>query len=158
MTDKVFPPAMTPDDVEKLTGTVYPDGVKGITAGRIKQKLGNALGLNQFGVNLVTLEPGGGSAHRHWHEKEDEFIYIVSGTAILITDAGEQELTAGMFAGFPAGTPDGHNLVNKSSENVVYMEIGTRLDVDTVHYPDVDLKAVKTEGEFAFLHKDGTPY
>ena len=158
MGNRNFPPAMGPEDVEKRTGTVYPDGMKEITAGRIKQKLGDALGLSQFGVNLVTLEPGAGSAQRHWHEAEDEFIYILSGTATLITDEGEQALEAGMFAGFPAGVPDGHNLVNRSHGEVVYLEFGSRLPEDTAHYPDVDLQAVKEGGVFRFLHKDGTAY
>ncbi|RED48607.1 cupin domain-containing protein [Aestuariispira insulae] len=158
MGNRNFPPAMGPEDVEKRVGTVYPDGLKGITEGRIKQKLGNALGLSQFGVNLVTLKPGGGSSQRHWHETEDEFIYIVQGTATLITDEGEQELTAGMFAGFPAGVPDGHNLVNKGVMDVVYLEVGTRTLNDKVTYPDVDMKLEMVDGNYRFLHKDGTPY
>ena len=149
---------MGPDDVERHVGTAYPEGMKGICEGRIKQRLGDALGLSQFGVNLVTLEPCGGSSQRHWHEKEDEFIYVVSGTITLVTDAGEQKLTPGMFAGFPAGKPDGHNLVNKGTENAVYLEVGTRLMEDKAHYPDIDMMAVKEAGLFRFLHKDGTPY
>lgn len=158
MGNRNFPPAMGPDDVEKRVGTVYPEGMKGITEGRIKQKLGNALGLSQFGVNLVTLKPGGGSAQRHWHETEDEFIYIVQGTATLVTDEGEQELQAGMFAGFPAGVPDGHNLVNKGVRDVVYLEVGTRTLDDKVTYPDVDMMLEMVDGKYRFLHKDGTPY
>ena len=106
----------------------------------------------------MTLEPGGGSAQRHWHEKEDEFIYVVEGTPTLITDEGETELAPGMFAGFPAGRPNGHNLVNNSDGIVVYLEIGTRTPDDTVMYPDVDMMAVGEEGEYKFLHKNGMPY
>jgi uncharacterized cupin superfamily protein len=140
------------------TGSLYPAPFDEPVAGRAKRALGNALGLNQFGVNLVTLAPGAWSSQRHWHENEDEFVYVLEGTATLVTDDGESTLEAGMAAGFPAGRPDGHHLVNRSDAPVVYLEVGTRAPEETAHYSDIDMKARRDErGGFAFTRKDGTP-
>lgn len=147
------------ENVPKRTTTVYPNEFKPLIAGRIKQALGNAAGLKNFGVNLVTLAPGSCSALRHWHTKQDEFIYVISGEVTLITDAGEQILQPGMMAGFPAGEPDGHHLVNRSHAVVVYLEIGDRSPDDEGNYPDDDLIAkLGSDGNYIFLHKDGTAY
>lgn len=150
---------INPENVPKRTSTVYPNEFKPLIAGRIKQALGNAAGLKNFGVNLVTLAPGSCSALRHWHTKQDEFIYVISGEVTLITNAGEQILQPGMMAGFPAGEPDGHHLVNRSHAVVVYLEIGDRTPNDEGNYPDDDLIAkLGSDGNYIFLHKDGTPY
>ena len=144
--------------VSARTGSIYPAPFDEPVAGRIKRALGNALGLNQFGVNLVTLAPGAWSSQRHWHENEDEFVYILEGTATLITDDGESTLEAGTAAGFPAGQPDGHHLVNRSDAPVVYLEVGTRAREETAHYSDIGMKARRDgTGAFAFTRKDGTP-
>src|SRR5215470_3996132 len=119
-------PALDPAGVQAVEGTNYPDAYKPRVAGRTKRRLGDALGLKNFGVNLTTIKPGAGSALRHWHSREDEFIYILTGELVLITDAGEQVLAAGMCAGFPAGKADGHCLVNRSTLDAVYLEIGDR--------------------------------
>lgn len=153
-----FPPALDPADVETVVGTGYPAEHAVLCENRARKRVGDALGLNQFGVNLMTLPPGSASSQRHWHRDEDEFVYIVSGTATLVTDAGPQELGPGMMAGFPAGVPDGHHLVNNSDGPVTYLEVGTRSREDSAQYPDLDMMAVKTDGKFRFLHKDGTPY
>ena len=113
---------------------------------RVKRRLGDACGLTRFGVNLVTLGPGGQSALRHWHTLEDEFVYVLEGTVVVVTDAGEQELRAGDCAGYPAGTGDGHHLINRSAADVVYLEIGDRMAGDEAGYPDVDLE-LRAEGE-----------
>src|SRR3954465_13859841 len=112
-------PALDPGTVSPAEGSSYPEHFKSRVASRKKQRLGNALGLANFGVNLTTIEPGSSSALRHWHLKQDEFVYIVSGELVLVTDAGEQVLTAGMCAGFPAGKEDGHHLVNRSQSDAV---------------------------------------
>ncbi|WP_108683387.1 cupin domain-containing protein [Methyloceanibacter sp. wino2] len=153
----------TPTRIESMavaarTGSIYPAPFDEPLAGRVKRAVGNALGLNQFGVNLVTLAPGAWSSQRHWHENEDEFVYILEGTATLITDEGEFALEAGMAAGFPAGEPDGHHLVNRSDAPVAYLEVGTRAPEETAHYSDIDMKAQRDgSGGFAFTRKDGTP-
>ena len=151
-------PALDPEGVKPVEGTNYPDPYKARVSGRIKRRLGDALGLVHFGVNLTTIRPGAGSALRHWHSREDEFIYIVSGELVLLTDAGEQVLTSGMCAGFPAGKADGHCLVNRSARDAVYLEIGDRDPRDDVFYPDDDLKAIGTPQGRKMTRKDGTPY
>lgn len=143
----------------RTTPSLYPAPFAARVAGRQKQALGDAFGLKNFGVNRTTLKPGAMSALRHWHTVQDEFIYILSGRPTLITDAGETELRPGMCMGFRGGEPDGHHLVNRSSEDVVYLEIGDRLPGDSGSYPDDDLKAVMgADGRWQMLHKDGSPY
>jgi uncharacterized cupin superfamily protein len=126
--------------------------------GREKRPLGDLFGLANFGVNLTRLLPGAGSALRHAHAKQDEFIYILHGNPILITDAGEMQLSAGMCAGFKAGTGNAHQLLNRSSEEVIYIEVGDRSAGDSAVYPDDDLQAVLVEDKWKFAHKDGSPY
>jgi uncharacterized cupin superfamily protein len=138
-------------------GSGYPEPFRAPSAKKFRLKLGDAAGLTQFGVNLTTIEPGGVSAQRHWHTHEDEFVYVLSGEMVLITDAGEEAMGPGDCAGFRAGDPDGHHLVNRSSQPAVILEIGTRTpDIDTTTYPDIDLMA--PAGEDGYFHKDGTPY
>lgn len=139
--------------------SVYPEPFASRVAGRRKQALGDLFGLGSFGVNRTTLAPGAISALRHWHSLQDEFVYVLSGCATLITDAGETRLEAGMCVGFKGGEPNGHQLVNRTAEDVVYLEVGDRLPGDAGFYPDDDLRAVKgDDGAWRFEHKDGTPY
>lgn len=147
-----------PKDIPIRQGSNYPDQFKPRVSGRLKQRLGDAVGLRNFGVNQVTLQPGGQSALRHWHAKQDEFIYVLSGEVTLITDAGEQVLTAGMAAGFPAGEADGHHLVNRSDGVAVYLEVGDRTPDDRVVYPDDDLLAEHSNQGWIFKHKDGSVF
>jgi uncharacterized cupin superfamily protein len=151
-------PAIDPATVESKPGSNYPAHFKPRVAGRSKQRLGDALGLKNFGVNFTTIKPGSASALRHWHVKQDEFVYIVSGELVMVTDAGEQLLTAGMCAGFPAGNADGHHLVNRSTRDAVYLEVGDRTPGDGASYPDDDLVARAVDGGWQFTRKDGTPY
>jgi len=145
-------------DIQPRRGSIYPHPFQQQLAGRLKRKLGDAVGISQFGVNLVTLEPGAWSSQRHWHEKEDEFVYIVSGEATLVTDEGERPLSAGMFAGFPAGEANAHRLANNTDMPVVYLEIGSRVHDERAEYPDVGMKAHKVDGNWIFTRNDGTPY
>ena len=152
-------PMIAADVPPRTTPSLYPAPFAARVAGRQKQALGDAFGLKNFGVNRTTLKPGAMSALRHWHTVQDEFIYILSGRPTLITDTGETELQPGMCMGFRGGDPDGHHLVNRSSEDVVYLEIGDRLPGDSGSYPDDDLKAVMgADGKWQMLHKDGSPY
>lgn len=148
-------PALDPATVEGRTGSLYPPEFQAAVAGRVKRRLGDALGLSDFGVNLVELPPGSASALRHWHSAEDEFIYVLSGTLTLVTDAGEQELPAGTCAGFPKNAGDGHCLRNKGDEPATYLEVGSRNPADRVVYSDVDMVL---ERRLVFARKDGTPY
>jgi uncharacterized cupin superfamily protein len=128
-------------------------------AGREKRALGDAFGLRNFGVNLTRLAPGAVSALRHAHSRQDEFVYILEGRPTLVSDRGETVLAPGMCAGFRACSGDAHQLVNRSSEVVLYLEVGDRTAGDTVVYPDDDIQALLAEsGQWRFAHKDGTPY
>jgi uncharacterized cupin superfamily protein len=147
-----------PEQVPAKTGTVYPEPFKARLAGRSKRRLGDAAGLKNFGVNWVALEPGAMSALRHWHQRQDEFIYVLTGEVVLITNAGEQVLKAGMAAGFPAGEANGHHLVNRSAAPATYLEVGDRTPDDQVTYPDDDLVAAAGDAGWIFFHKDGQPY
>jgi uncharacterized cupin superfamily protein len=147
-----------PQSVPSQTGTVYPEPFKHLIAGRIKQRLGDAAGLKNFGVNLVKLAPGSRSALRHWHSQQDEFIYVIDGEITLITNDGAQILKPGMMAAFPAGVADGHHLINRSQQVAVYLEIGDRSPNDEATYPDDDLMAKASPEGWILTHKDGSPY
>jgi uncharacterized cupin superfamily protein len=136
----------------------YPAPFKPVCAGRHKTALGNEVGLTQFGVNLTRLEPGAASALRHWHEQEDEFVYVLEGEITLIENGGETVLKAGDCAGFKANVANGHCLVNKSTRDVLYLEIGTRAPSERAHYPDDDLKFERDGKTLRILHKSGVPY
>jgi uncharacterized cupin superfamily protein len=140
------------------TTSAYPAQFKPVAFGREKIVLGDVVGLTQFGVNLTRLKPGAGSAHRHWHENEDEFVYVLEGEITLIEDEGETLLKTGDCAGFKAGVPNGHHLVNRSSRDAVYLEIGTRAATERAHYPDIDLALVFDGKSYNFTRKSGEPY
>lgn len=136
----------------------YPEPFRSRMDGRVKQPLGDLFGLSNFGVNRTVLEPGGCSSLLHRHSRQDEFVYILTGRPVLVTDRGEVPLGPGMCAGFPAGGI-AHQLVNRTGEPVTYLEIGDRTPGDEGTYPADDLKAVQDEeGRWVYLHKDGTPY
>jgi uncharacterized cupin superfamily protein len=146
-------------DLESLpvaTGCSYPAPFDIPCAARTRQRLGDAAGLTDFGVNLLRLPPGTWSSQRHWHSAEDEFLYVLEGEVVLVTDAGEELLRAGDCAGFKAGAKDGHHLQNRSRREAVVLEVGSRRADDEGDYPDIDLRALKGDGGYA--HKDGTPY
>ena len=154
-----IPTILDPDTLEARHGSAaYPEPFRSICEGRAKRALGDVFGLDQFGVNLTELAPGAASAQRHWHEAEDEFVYILEGTATLVTDAGETELPAGTCAGFPAGRADGHMIVNRTDRPVRLLEVGTRAADETGHYPDIDLHLERRAGENRFTRKDGSDY
>ena len=138
--------------------STYPEPFNRVVAGRSRKRLGVAAGLDQFGVNLTTLKPGAASALRHWHEREDELVFVLEGELTLIEDAGETPLRAGEAAGFKANVANGHHLVNKSNRDAVYLEIGTRSKHERAEYPDVDLVVVRDETGGHYMHKDGKPY
>lgn len=139
--------------------SVYPEPFASRMAGREKRQLGDFFGLSSFGVNLTRLIPSGVSALRHAHAKQDEFIYILEGHPILVTDEGETPLAPGMCVGFKAGTGNAHQLINRSDAEVLYLEVGDRNPGDSAVYPDDDLVAVSgSDGKWQFTHKDGTLY
>jgi uncharacterized cupin superfamily protein len=148
-------------DIAKLpvdSRSTYPEPLNQVVSGRSRKRLGNAAGLDQFGVNLTTLKPGAASALRHWHEKEDELVYILEGEVVLIEDTGETVLKAGDAAGFKANVRNGHQLVNKSTRDAVYLEIGARSKHERAEYPDVDLVMIRDDKGGHYTHKSGEPY
>lgn len=140
------------------TGTGYPEPLRGMVKGRERKALGDAGGLTQFGVNLTRLRPGAASAHRHWHELEDELVYILEGEVVLIEDGGETLLGPGEAAAFKAGVANGHHIVNRSERDAVLLEIGTRSASERAHYSDVDLAFVSDESGNHYTRKSGEPY
>lgn len=140
-----------------ITGTGYPPPYRAAVEGRSKQRIGDAGGLTQYGVNLTTLRPGAASAHRHWHNAEDEFVYVLSGEVVLAEDSGETILRAGDAAAFPAGAANGHHLINRSNADAVFLEVGTRAGIEIVEYSDpaIDLRAVKNEAGWRYVRRNG---
>jgi uncharacterized cupin superfamily protein len=148
-------------DIARLTTdqhNTYPEPFRQAVAGRVRKRLGNAAGLDQFGVNLTTLKPGAASAQRHWHSAEDEFVYVVAGELVLCEDAGETVLRPGDAAGFKAGVPNGHCLINRTDADAVFLEVGTRSVREKVDYPDIDMRLERDETGGRYLHKSGEPY
>ncbi len=152
------PPALDPETLPVTTGSDYPEPFGVDVAERERRALGDALGLKNFGVNFTRLPPGNASSQRHWHSRQDEFVYIVEGEVVLVTDAGEQVLSAGMVAGFPAGTGDGHVLENRTGADALYLEVGDRTPGDEVDYSDIDMLVRWIDDDEKYVHKDGTPY
>lgn len=152
-------PVLASDVPTRARTSAYPEPFASRMAGRSKQALGDRFGLTNFGVNRTTLAPGATSALRHWHSVQDEFVYVLSGHPTLVTDEGETRLAPGICVGFKGGQANGHHLVNRTSEDAIYLEVGDRLPGDASFYPDDDLNARKdADGTWRFEHKDGTPY
>lgn len=138
-----------------VTGSGYPAPYGVPCKERFRRRLAEAAGLAQFGVNLTRLPAGAWSSQRHWHALEDEFIYVLEGELVLVTDDGEEILRAGDCAGFKSGIPDGHHLQNRSDKDALYLEVGSRHPQEEVVYPDIDLAIKNGAG---FRHRDGKPY
>lgn len=153
-----IPSFITAEEAPTRTGSRYPAPHDEPCRNRTKFILGDVFGLDQFGVNLVTLEAGAWSSHRHWHEKEDEFIYVVSGELLLCDDAGEHVLKPGMCAGFKAGNGNGHCLKNLTSAPAQYLEVGTRSAHEVAWYSDIDMKVELKDRKARYTRKDGSSF
>jgi uncharacterized cupin superfamily protein len=138
--------------------TNYPEPFRQAVLGRQRKRLGNAVGLDQFGVNLSTLKPGAWSSQRHWHAAEDELIYMLEGELVLCEDSGETVLKSGDAAGWKAGVPNGHCLINRSNRDATYLEIGSRAKREKAEYPDIDMRVERDENGARYMHKSGEPY
>lgn len=150
---KGFDPLSLPES----NATGYPEPYRSDNQRRWNRRLGDHAGLTNFGVNLTRIVPGGQSSSRHWHSRQDEFVYVLSGEVVLETDAGEEVLRAGTCAGFPAGTQDGHRFLNRSDIDALLLVIGDRTRGDEVGYPDIDMHArMDADGRYRFTRKDGT--
>ncbi|WP_342237063.1 cupin domain-containing protein [Inquilinus sp. OTU3971] len=142
--------------VPERKGTGYPHPFDAPCADRTRQRLGDAGGLTDVGVNLMRLPPGNWSSQRHWHSEEDELVYVLEGELVLIEDGGETVLRAGDCAAFPKNSGNGHHMINRSEATAVYLEVGTRSPADVITCSDIDMMSPSTDSRF--LHKDGTPY
>ena len=151
-------PVIDPARVPVKTGSIYPEPYAGMMRGRSSLRLGEAGGLTQFGVNLVTLEPGALSSLRHWHRHEDEFVMVTEGECILVQDAGETAMRPGDCAAFPAGDPDGHHFINRSDRVARFLVVGTRAPREVATYSDVDLRLEIEAGRARFTQKDGSDF
>jgi uncharacterized cupin superfamily protein len=153
MTKRIDPNALT-----AVVGTLYPPPFDAPCRARQRTKLGDVAGLTQFGVNLLRLPPGAWSSQRHWHTGEDEFVYVLAGEIVLVSNGGEEVLRAGDAAGFAANDGDGHCLQNRSAREAVVLEIGSRVAGSIGHYSDIDMVAPPGAKPAAYTHRDGTPY
>jgi len=154
-------PKMPKIDIASLkldNATGYPEPFRRAVEGRWRKRLGNAVGLDQFGVNLTTLKPGAWSSQRHWHTAEDELIYVLEGELMLCENGGETVLKPGDAAGWKANTPNGHYLINRLNRDAVYLEIGTRAAREKVEYPDIDMKLERDENGVRYMRKSGELY
>ena len=142
--------------VPQRKGSGYPPPFDAPCANRVRQRLGEAGRLKDFGVNLMRLPPGNWSSQRHWHSHEDEFVYVLEGEVVLIEDGGETVLRAGDCAAFPKGSGNGHHMINRSDTRAVYLEVGSRQPDDLTTCSDVDMMSANADGRF--VRKDGTPY
>ena len=149
-------PKIDLNEVPVRKGSGYPPDFSGPCADRTRRRLGDAAGIRDFGVNLMTLPPGGWSSQRHWHSEEDEFVYVLEGELTLVEDAAETLLRAGDCAGFPKNSGDGHHLQNRSSRLALYLEVGSRQPSDLTTCSDIDMMSSNRNG--VFTHKDGSPY
>lgn len=138
------------------TGSGYPPPYDAPCAARTRKRLGDAGGLQDFGINLMTLPPGGWSSQRHWHSHEDEFVYVLQGELTLVEDAGETILQAGDCAAFPKNSGDGHHLINRSDTVAIYLEVGSRHSEDLTTCSGIDMMSSNADGRF--VRKDGSPY
>ena len=148
-------------DIAKIpldTATNYPPPFNKAVEGRARKRLARAAGLTQFGVNVCTLKPGAASSQRHWHENEDELVYVLEGEVVLREDGGETVLRAGDAAAWKAGVANGHCLVNRSARDAVFIEVGTRAASERAYYSDIDMKVVRDDTGFRYMRKNGEPY
>jgi uncharacterized cupin superfamily protein len=149
--------AIRASDLPARRGSDYPAPHDGPCRERIRRALGDAFGLSQFGVNLLDLPPGTWSSQRHWHERQEELVYVLEGEVVLVTDEGETTLTQGMTAGFRAGTGNGHHLVNRSDTTARVIEVGTRTVEEVAHYPDIAMTVREDAASWAYFTADGRP-
>jgi uncharacterized cupin superfamily protein len=148
-----------PSDIAESNSSSYPEPFRAAQRKRFTRRLGDHAGLKNYGVNYVRVEPGGQSSARHAHTKQDEFVYILEGEFVLVTDAGRETVGPGTCVGFPAGTGDGHHFLNLTDKDAAFLVVGDRTPGDEATYPDIDLELRRgPDGKLGFCHKDGRPY
>ena len=151
-------PKLDLSSVPVKTGSIYPEPYASMMKGRSSLRLGDAGGLTQFGVNLVSLDPGAMSSLRHWHMAEDEFVMVTEGECVMVQDEGEMVMRPGDCAAFPAGSTDGHHFLNRSDKVAKFLVIGSKARREVATYSDVDLMVEMEAGKARFTYKDGTDW
>ncbi len=151
-------PKLNLEDAPLKTGSIYPEPYASMMKGRSSLRLGDAGGLTQFGANLVILEPGALSSLRHWHQHEDEFVMVTEGECTLVQDAGETVMRPGDCAAFPAGSPDGHQFINRTDKVAKFLVVGSKAPREVATYSDVDLRLEVDGGKARFTYKDGSDW
>ena len=149
--------AVSASDLPARRGSDYPAPHDAPCRERLRRALGDAFGLSQFGVNLLELPPGAWSSQRHWHERQDELVYVLEGEVVLVTDTGETILARDMTAGFRAGSGNGHHLVNRSDRTARVLEVGTRTVDEVAHYPDIAMTVREDAAGAGYFTADGRP-
>ena len=150
-------PKLDLSSVPVKTGSTYPGSLAAKVGARTQQRVGHAGGLSQFGANIVTLPAGALSSLRHWHAQQDEILIVLSGDLTLVDDYGETPLKAGDVCTFPAGEPNGHQIINKSESEGRFFVVGTHTSSETAWYSDIDMMVTVAVGGFDFTRKDGSP-
>jgi uncharacterized cupin superfamily protein len=148
-------------DIDKIpldASTGYPPPFNKAVAGRARKRLARTAGLTQFGVNICTLKPGAASSQRHWHEEEDELVYMLKGEVVLCEDGSETVLKPGDAAAWKANVANGHCLINRSTQDAVFLEVGTRAAADRAYYSDIDMKVVRDASGSRYTKRNGEPF
>jgi uncharacterized cupin superfamily protein len=148
-------------DIDKVpidTATGYPPPHNKAVEGRSRKRLGRAAGLTHFGFNVCTLKPGAASSQRHWHENEDELVYVLAGEVTMCEDDGETALKPGDVVAWKAGVANGHCLINRSDRDAVFIEVGTRAATERAHYSEIDMMVVRDEKGARYTKKNGEPF
>ena len=143
-----------PDDI----ATGYPPPYNKVVEGRSRKRLARAAGLTQYGVNICTLKPGAASSQRHWHENEDELVFVLEGEVTLCEDDGETILRSGDAAAWKAGVANGHCLINRSNRDAVFIEVGSRAARERAHYSDIDMNVERDDKGMHYTRKNGEPF
>ena len=152
------PSGFDPLALPESNATRYAKAFRAENQQRWNRRLGDHAGLTNIGVNLTRIAPGGQSSSRHWHSRQDEFVYVLAGEVVLETDVGDEVLCSGMCAGFPAGTRNGHRFVNRTSEDALLLVVGDRTSPEEIGYSDIDMHGyLGSDGRYRFTRKDGTP-
>ena len=151
-------PKLDLSKVPVKTGSIYPEPYASMVKGRSSLRLGDAGGLTQFGVNLVSLDPGAMSSLRHWHMAEDEFVMVTEGECVMVQDEGETVMRPGDCAAFPAGSTNGHHFINRTDKVAKFLVIGSKAKREVATYSDVDLMVEIEGGKARFTYKDGTDW
>ena len=151
-------PKIDIDAVPDDAGTNYPEQYRHVVKGRSRKRLGNAAGLTQFGFNVARLKPGAASSLRHWHRDEDELVYVLEGEVVLVEDDGESVLKPGDAAAWKANAGIGHHLVNRTTQDAVFIEVGSRSPQERVEYSDVDMVMTRDGPSPRYTRKNNEPY